>query len=221
LVLRVLFVEDDRTIREATRIGLERDGFVVEVAGDGSEGWAAFRRSPPDVALLDIMLPGVDGISLCRKIREHSTVPIVMLTARGDPVDIVLGLEVGADDYVVKPFDLPVLSARLRAVLRRGAHVPRGDVRQLGDLEIDPRGAVVKRDGALVSLTPTEYRLLLDLAEHAGVVRSRDDLLQSVWGYDWSGDARLVDVHVQRLRAKVGAGAIETVRGFGYKLPRR
>jgi DNA-binding response OmpR family regulator len=162
----------------------------------------------------------VDGISLCRKIREHSTVPVVMLTARGDPVDIVLGLEVGADDYVVKPFDLPVLSARLRAVLRRAAHVPRGQVRRLGELEIDPRGAVVKRDGALVSLTPTEYRLLLDLAEHAGIVRSRDDLLQSVWGYDWSGDARLVDVHVQRLRAKIGGGAIETVRGFGYKLPR-
>jgi DNA-binding response OmpR family regulator len=215
-----LVVEDDETIREATRVGLERDGFAVSVAGDGLAGWEAFERERPDVVLLDIMLPGWDGVSVCRAIRERSTVPVVMVTARSDPVDVVRGLEVGADDYVVKPFELQVLSARLRAVLRRAAgHACTGELR-FGELVIDRAGAVVTRGGGCVALTPTEYRLLLDLADHAGIVRSRDDLLRSVWGYDWSGDARLVDVHVQRLRAKVGPDAVVTVRGFGYKLPR-
>jgi DNA-binding response OmpR family regulator len=190
------------------------------VARDGLAGWEAFERECPDVVLLDIMLPGRDGISVCRAIRERSTVPVVMLTARSDPVDVVRGLEVGADDYVVKPFELSVLSARLRAVLRRAAgHTSTRELR-FGELVIDRAGAEVTRAGARVPLTPTEYRLLVDLADHAGIVRSRDDLLRSVWGYDWSGDARLVDVHVQRLRAKIGTERVETVRGLGYKLPR-
>jgi DNA-binding response OmpR family regulator len=218
----VLLVEDDRTIREATRIALERDGFGVVTAGDGRAGLAAFRASPPDVAVLDVMLPELDGIALCRAIRAESHVPIVMLTARSEPVDVVLGLEAGADDYVTKPFDAPVLSARLRAVLRRAdrlAGVSDGRLRA-GQLELDPAGHAVTRAGQPLTLTATEFRLLHELVRNAGVVLTRDQLLESVWGYVWNGDTRLVDVHVQRVRAKVGAEAIETVRGVGYKVPR-
>lgn len=224
---RVLLVEDDDLIRETTSRLLERDGFTVEAAPDGAAGLAAFRREPPDVALLDVMLPGLDGVSLCRALRAESDVAIVMLTARGDAIDVVLGLEAGADDYVVKPYDGHVLSARLRAVLRRAerrsapdAEDGSADVLRIGPLELDRAGMEVRRDGVRVALTPTEYRLLADLAVNAGIVRSRDALLEDVWGYAWSGDTRLVDIHVQRVRRKIGADLIETVRGAGYKLVR-
>ncbi len=224
---RVLLVEDDDLIRETTSRRLERDGFTVETAADGPSGLAAFRREPPDVALLDVMLPGLDGVSLCRALRGESDVAIVMLTARGDAIDVVLGLEAGADDYIVKPYDGHVLSARLRAVLRRAerrnptaADAEGEDVLRIGPLEIDRGGMEVRRDGERVALTPTEYRLLDDLARNAGLVRSRDALLEDVWGYAWSGDTRLVDIHVQRVRRKIGAELIETVRGAGYKLVR-
>jgi DNA-binding response OmpR family regulator len=217
---RILLVEDDPTIREMTRLSLERDGFLVDTADDGSGGLEAFRAQAPDLVLLDVMLPGIDGIRVCRAIREQSVVPIVMLTARTDPVDVVLGLEAGADDYVTKPFEPPILAARLRAVLRRVAWEDAKPVLRAGGLEIDRAGMVVRVDGTPVSLTPTEYRLLLDLAEHPGAVRSRERLLEEVWGYVWSGDTRLVDMHVRRLRAKIGADMIETVRGAGYKLAR-
>jgi DNA-binding response OmpR family regulator len=167
------------------------------------------------------MLPGVDGVSVCRSIRERSVVPIVMLTARTDPVDVVLGLEAGADDYVTKPFEPAILAARLRAVLRRVARHDASPVLRAGELEIDRGGMEVRISGAPVALTPTEYRLLLELAENRGTVLSRERLLEDVWGYVWSGDTRLVDMHVGRLRAKIGADAIETVRGAGYKLVRR
>jgi DNA-binding response OmpR family regulator len=218
---RILLVEDDDVIREMTRLSLERDGFAVTTAPDGQAGLAAFRDAPPDLALLDIMLPGIDGVTVCRAIRADGPTPVIMLTARTDAIDVVLGLEAGADDYVTKPFDPPVLAARIRAVLRRSSREPVTEVLRFGDLVIDRPAMEATRDGEQIRLTATEFRLLADLAENAGIVRSREALLEDVWGYIWSGDTRLVDIHVQRLRAKIGADAIETVRGVGYKLARR
>ncbi|ASU86261.1 DNA-binding response regulator [Nocardiopsis gilva YIM 90087] len=219
----VLFVEDDDVIRETTQLSLERDGFRVTVAADGRAGMEEFLASRPDVALLDVMLPGMNGVSLCRRIREESLIPVIMLSARDDPVDIVVGLEAGADDYVTKPFDSAVLTARIRAVLRRteGRRPDTGSdngALRFGDVEIDPDGVRVLRGGEVVALTPTEMRLLLRFADSPGTVLSRDILLESVWDYAWGGDSRVVDVHVQRLRNKIGAERIATVRGFGYKL---
>ncbi|MEV0226890.1 two-component system response regulator CseB [Streptomyces sp. NPDC050704] len=231
----VLFVEDDDVIREATQLALERDGFVVTAMPDGLSGLEAFRSNRPDIALLDVMVPGLDGVSLCRRIRDESTVPVIMLSARADSIDVVLGLEAGADDYVTKPFDGAVLVARIRAVLRRFGHAsgPRsatgsedvssgavGGVLSFGEgeLEIDTEGMEVRRNGTPVALTPTEMRLLLEFSSAPGTVLSRDKLLERVWDYGWGGDTRVVDVHVQRLRTKIGQDRIETVRGFGYKL---
>ncbi|QES49476.1 DNA-binding response regulator [Streptomyces venezuelae] len=225
----VLFVEDDDVIREATTLALERDGFVVTAMPDGLSGLESFRANRPDIALLDVMVPGMDGVSLCRRIRDESTVPVIMLSARADSIDVVLGLEAGADDYVTKPFDGSVLVARIRAVLRRFGHAggpgggedtPAGErgVLSFGDLEVDTEGMEVLKSGAPVALTPTEMRLLLEFSSAPGTVLSRDRLLERVWDYDWGGDTRVVDVHVQRLRTKIGQDRIETVRGFGYKL---
>ncbi|MZD04498.1 response regulator [Streptomyces sp. SID5785] len=230
----VLFVEDDDVIREATQLALERDGFAVTAMPDGLAGLEAFRADRPDIALLDVMVPGLDGVSLCRRIRDESTVPVIMLSARADSIDVVLGLEAGADDYVTKPFDGAVLVARIRAVLRRFGHAggpaaastgtaaepaaADGGVLRFGDLEIDTEGMEVRRDGNPVGLTPTEMRLLLEFSSAPGTVLSRDKLLERVWDYGWGGDTRVVDVHVQRLRTKIGQDRIETVRGFGYKL---
>ncbi|WP_158886864.1 two-component system response regulator CseB [Amycolatopsis anabasis] len=220
----VLFVEDDDVIREATQLSLERVGFRVTVAADGLAGLEAFQAERPDVALLDVMLPGMNGVSLCRRIREESLTPVIMLSARADSVDVVLGLEAGADDYVTKPFDSAVLVARIRTVLRRAGQVvadtppPAEPPLRFGDVEIDREGLVVRRAGEVVELTPTEMRLMLQFAESPGTVLSRDTLLAKVWDYQWGGDTRVVDVHVQRLRAKIGHERIDTVRGFGYKL---
>ncbi|CAL9301073.1 two-component system response regulator CseB [Streptomyces eurythermus] len=224
----VLFVEDDDVIREATQLALERDGFAVTAMPDGLSGLEAFRANRPDIALLDVMVPGLDGVSLCRRIRDESTVPVIMLSARADSIDVVLGLEAGADDYVTKPFDGAVLVARIRAVLRRFGHAggeraqESGDAvtgtLAFGDLEIDTDGMEVRRAGRPVALTPTEMRLLLEFSSAPGTVLSRDKLLERVWDYGWGGDTRVVDVHVQRLRQKIGQDRIETVRGFGYKL---
>ena len=221
--MRVLLVEDDDVIREATQLALERNGFTVDVAADGLTGLDAFRERPPDVALLDIMLPGMNGVSLCRQIREESPTPVIMMSARADPVDVVLGLEAGADDYVTKPFDSTVLVARIRAVVRRmgRAAVPSaaaGGGNVFGDLEVDRDALEVRLKGQLIELTPTELRLLLCFVDSPGTVLTRDVLLEQVWDYQWGGDSRVVDVHVQRLRAKIGQDLIETVRGFGYKL---
>ncbi|MDX3645628.1 two-component system response regulator CseB [Streptomyces sp. MB09-02B] len=227
----VLFVEDDDVIREATQLALERDGFAVTAMPDGLSGLEAFRANRPDIALLDVMVPGLDGVSLCRRIRDESTVPVIMLSARADSIDVVLGLEAGADDYVTKPFDGAVLVARIRAVLRRFGHASGGDAKAeeagaagtggvltFGELEIDTEGMEVRRSGEPVALTPTEMRLLLEFSSAPGTVLSRDKLLERVWDYGWGGDTRVVDVHVQRLRAKIGQDRIDTVRGFGYKL---
>lgn len=229
----VLFVEDDDVIREATQLALERDGFAVTAMPDGLAGLEAFRANRPDIALLDVMVPGLDGVSLCRRIRDESTVPVIMLSARADSIDVVLGLEAGADDYVTKPFDGAVLVARIRAVLRRFGHAsgpdgaaavraeaddPAETLLRFGDLEVDTEGMEVRKAGENVALTPTEMRLLLEFSHAPGTVLSRDRLLERVWDYGWGGDTRVVDVHVQRLRGKIGQDRIETVRGFGYKL---
>jgi two-component system, OmpR family, response regulator MtrA len=222
---RVLLVEDDPSIREIAALGLGRAGFRVTTASDGREGLARFRHDPFDVVVLDIMLPELDGFGVCREIRRDSGIPIVMLTARSDITDIVVGLELGADDYVTKPFEMPELVARLRAVLRRTRPPGAEDavVISIGDLEIDPGGYTVRLAGEPVDLTATEFRLLLELAQRPGQVFTRELLLSRVWDYDYLGDSRMVDVAVQRLRAKIEADPahpvrVKTVRGVGYRL---
>lgn len=216
---RVLFVEDDHVIRSATAETLVREGFDVVTAQTGKEGLDAFLAQWPNIALLDIMLPEMDGVELCRAIvrESESSVPVVLLSARSDARDIVDGLQAGADDYVTKPFDSAVLVARLHAVLRRRG--PNGGrVLRAGPLTIDRGQTAVWIGDASLTLTATEYKLLVHLAETPTKVFTRDELLREVWGYGWSGDTRLVDVHVQRLREKVGTEAIRTVRGVGYGL---
>ncbi|MGW5441779.1 two-component system response regulator CseB [Streptomyces asiaticus] len=232
----LLLVEDDEVIRNTVRMALERYGFTVSTAGDGLTGLEIFREEQPDLLLLDVMLPELDGIGLCRRVREFSLAPILMMSARGDSLDVVSGLEAGADDYVVKPCESAVLVARIRSLLRRasftpvarapraGAPGPDGtadpDILAFGDLTIDTRGMEVRRAGEPLALTPTELRMLLEFAGSPGVVLERRTLLSRVWDHAWQGDTRVVDLHVQRLRAKIGAERIETVRGFGYKLRR-
>lgn len=235
----LLLVEDDEVIRNTVRMLLERYGFTVSTAGDGLTGLEMFRETDPDLLLLDVMLPDLDGIGLCRRVRELSLAPILMMSARGDALDVVAGLEAGADDYVVKPCESAVLVARIRSLLRRVSFAPAGagatagagglagdggradtGVLAFGDLTVDTRGMEVRRAGRVVALTPTELRMLLEFAGSPGVVLERRTLLSRVWDHAWHGDTRVVDLHVQRLRAKIGADRIETVRGFGYKLRR-
>ncbi|MBA2438494.1 MAG: response regulator transcription factor [Acidimicrobiia bacterium] len=219
----ILLVEDDASVREAVAMALEGDGHRVETASSGEEALHRWRKSHPDLILLDVMLPGTDGFDVCRSVRGDDHVPIIMLTARTDPVDIVVGLESGADDYITKPFETRVLLARVKAVLRRHDRDPADRLVRYGDLVVDPRGMVVTKGGAEVALTPTELRLLLELGRHPAQVLSRVQLLERVWDYNYLGDSRLVDVCVQRVRAKVEDDPtrprlIQTVRGVGYKL---
>jgi two-component system response regulator MtrA len=219
----VLLVEDDASIREVVTLGLEQAGLRVAAVGDGREGLARFREGGFDLVLLDVMLPSLDGFEVLREIRRDSGTPIVMLTARSELHDIVVGLELGADDYVTKPFELPELVARIKAVLRRAA--PGGDggsTLSVAGLEIDPGGFSVRKGGEEVNLTATEFRLLHELARRPKQVFTRDLLLELVWNYDYLGDSRLVDAAVQRLRAKVEDDPkqptlIRTVRGVGYR----
>ena len=218
----VLLVEDDASIREITTLGLEQAGFRVTASGDGREGLLQFRQGPFDLVVLDVMLPTLDGFEVCREIRKESQTPIVMLTARADLHDVIVGLELGADDYVTKPFELPELVARIKAVLRRAAADPGDRVLAVDGLEIDPGGFTVKRGGEEIALTATEFRLLLELARRPKQVFKRELLLELVWNYDYLGDSRLVDAAVQRLRAKIEADPkepklIRTVRGVGYR----
>ena len=221
---RILTVEDDERIRTAVRMALEDEGWEVVEAESGEVAVDVFASSPADVVLIDLMLPGMDGFELCRSIRKASDVPIVMVTARADTHDVVAGLEAGADDYVTKPFQPKELSARIRALLRRARPAEPGRAHlRFGDLEVVPDEGVVRRDDKEVHLTKTEFRLLCELASAPGRVFSREQLLERVWGYDYFGDGRLVDVHVRRLRTKVEIDAanprhVVTVRGLGYKL---
>ena len=219
---RILFVEDDDSLRETTALMLQRVGFEVTTVGDGREALHAFAPERFDLVLLDVMLPAIDGLDVCREIRRSSQTPIVMLTARTDTADVVVGLELGADDYLTKPFEVPELIARLRAVLRRGTPDADSSVLRVGGLEIDPAGFRAVQDGTLLDLTATEFRLLLELVTHRGRVMTREILLDRVWGYDYLGDSRLVDMAVKRVRDKLGDDArdpryITTVRGAGYR----
>jgi two-component system response regulator MtrA len=222
---RVLLVEDDPSIREVAQLGLTGSGFRVTTSGDGREGLMRFRHDPYDLVILDVMLPSLDGFEVCREIRKDSRVPILMLTARSDTVDVVVGLESGADDYVTKPFEMPELIARCRAVLRRARAAPEETAMSIGGLDVDPNSFLARKDGKDLALTATEFRLLLELARRPGQVFTREMLLDRVWNYDYLGDSRMVDVAIQRLRAKVEDDAsnpslIKTVRGVGYRLDR-
>jgi two-component system response regulator MtrA len=220
----VLVVDDDARLREILGIALEDEGYGVRLAATGEEALEAMDREDPDLLVLDVMLPGRDGFELCRDIRTKSLVPILMLTAKTDTVDVVVGLESGADDYVTKPFVTKELVARIRALLRRARsdeQAPRKIV--IGDVEISPEGATVTRGGQPIHLTKTEFKLLLALASRPNQVFTREVLLQQVWDYDYFGDSRLVDVHVRRLRAKIehdpkNPELVQTVRGLGYKV---
>lgn len=221
---RILTVEDDERIRTSVKLALEDEGWTVVEAATGEVALDQFSRSPADVVLIDIMLPGIDGFEVCRSIRKLSDVPIVMVTARNDTHDIVAGLEAGADDYLTKPFAPKELSARIRALLRR-VRTPDPGMSQMrfGDLEIIPDEGVVMVGNRQVHLTKTEFRLLVELGANPGRVFSREVLLERVWGYGYFGDGRLVDVHIRRLRTKIEQDAanprhVVTVRGLGYKL---
>jgi len=218
---RVLVVDDDTALAEMLGIVLRGEGFDPVFCADGGGALEVFRASRPDLVLLDLMLPGRDGIEVCRQIRSESGVPIVMLTAKSDTVDIVLGLESGADDYVVKPFKPKELVARVRARLRRSDE-PAPEQLEIGDLSIDVAGHSVRREETLISLTPLEFDLLVALARKPWQVFSREVLLEQVWGYRHAADTRLVNVHVQRLRSKIEKDPerpeiVVTVRGVGYK----
>ena len=222
---RILIVEDDERIRLSLQLVLEDEGHTVEQAESAEAGLEAVARRPADVVLVDLMLPGMDGFELCRRLRARSDVPILILTARSDSHDVVAGLEAGADDYVVKPAVPKELSARVRALLRRAT--TRTDVEPpnpvFGDIEVVPDAGTVRVAGLEVSLTKTEFKLLCELAQNPGRLLTREVLLDRVWGYGYFGDGRLVDVHVRRLRSKVEKDPahprhIVTVRGLGYKL---
>lgn len=220
---RILLVEDDERIRTSTRLALEDEGYEIAEAESGEAALELFAGQPADVVLIDLMLPGMDGFECCRQLRQASSVPVVMVTARTDTPDVVAGLEAGADDYVTKPFVVTELSARIRALLRRARSVGAPAAISVGAVEILPEEGVVRREGREIHCTRTEFRLLCELATNAGKVLSREQLLDRVWGYDYFGDGRLVDVHIRRLRTKIEDDPanpvhILTVRGMGYKL---
>jgi DNA-binding response OmpR family regulator len=224
-VHRVLFIEDDDQIRLAIRMALEDEGYEVEEAEDGRSGLSSFERDEPDLVLLDLRLPDIQGFDVCRSMRARSIVPIIIVTAQTDTYDLVAGLEAGADDYVTKPVVTKELAARMRALLRRVQlqEVTPPRPAHFADLELRREQGVVLKRGEELPLTNTEFLLLCEFADHAGMVLSRDQLLERVWGYDYLGDSRLVDAHIRRLRVKIedqpdDPKHIVTVRGIGYKL---
>jgi len=224
----LLFIEDDEAIRTALQLVLEDEGYEVAVAGDGETGIKMFAQIDPDLVLLDLRLPDISGFEVCRAIRRTSITPVIMVTAQTDTSDLVNGFDAGADDYVTKPVVPKELAARIRAALRRTqSNEPFSSnaksLNKIGDVEIDRSMSIVRKSGTEVALTKTEYRLLVEFADHPGMVLSRDQLLERVWGYEYLGDSRLVDAHVRRLRVKVETQPDEptmivTVRGMGYRL---
>ncbi len=219
----ILIIEDEGDIRRLLRFNLEREGFTVLEASDGTEGLKTATSRLPDLVVLDIMLPGIGGFDVCARLKRQAStaaIPVLILTARGEEVDRIIGLTLEADDYVVKPFSVRELVLRIRAILRRGRRTGIGPDLHSGELFLDAEAHRVTIDGRELSLTATEFRLLEDLMRHAGVVRTREQLLTAVWGYSFEGYARTVDTHVRRLRAKLGreAESLETVRGVGYRL---
>jgi two-component system, OmpR family, alkaline phosphatase synthesis response regulator PhoP len=220
-VRTILVVDDERNIVELVRLYLEKDGFAVLSAADGEEALAIHARSDPDLVILDLMLPRIDGLEVCREIRRRGTTPILMLTARSDDIDTVVGLEVGADDYVTKPFNPRTLVARVKAILRRSS----GNVAsirpiEVGALRIEPRRREATIHGRRLVLRPREFDLLAALARDPEAVLTRDALLETVWGTDFPGETRTVDVHIAELRKQLGddGPSIETIRGYGYRL---
>lgn len=218
----ILLVDDEEKIREVLRLYLEKEGFLVLEAQDGKEALKRFSEHKIDLIILDLMLPEIDGMEIAKEIRKTSLVPIIMLTARGEEIDKILGLEIGADDYVVKPFSPREVVARVKAVLRRSSGIPEKEASSVikqGILEIHPEAREVKVNGEEVVLTPLEFDLLLYLVTNRGKALSREQLLANVWGYDYFGEARTVDTHVTRLREKLqeAASYIKTVWGVGYK----
>ncbi|GAA4348784.1 MtrAB system response regulator MtrA [Microbacterium rhizosphaerae] len=218
---RILVVDDDTALAEMIGIVLRTEGFETSFCADGAQAVEAFRTQRPDLILLDLMLPGMDGIEICTRVRAESGIPIIMLTARTDTADVVRGLESGADDYIVKPFNPKELVARIRTRLRPTVATTREDLR-IGDLMVDVAGHEVRRGESSIALTPLEFELLVALASKPQQVFSREMLLEQVWGYHYKADTRLVNVHVQRLRAKVekdpdNPKIVTTVRGVGYR----
>jgi two-component system response regulator RegX3 len=223
----ILLVEDEPTLRETLAYNLEQDGYRVITAADGREALERFRAQPPDLLVLDLMLPELSGMEVCRIVRQVSDVPILMLTARDSEIDKVVGLEVGADDYVTKPFSLRELQARIRALLRRTdatlATEPAVSTVRLGDVDVDLAGHQLLRDGQPLPVKPKVFELLAFLLRHPGQVFTREQLLQDVWGYDYAGETRTVDVHIHALRALLEPDTseptlVQTVRGVGYVL---
>jgi two-component system, OmpR family, response regulator RegX3 len=225
---RILLIEDERALREALADALSAEGFIVEQVATGGAGLTSFRANPPDLVLLDLMLPEMSGIEICRAIRSNSKVPIIMVTAKASETDRIVGLDLGADDYVTKPFSARELSARIRAVLRRGAASPPHVGQRLlkvGEAEIDLEGQRIMRGGSVVHVKPKAFQLLAFLIQNAGRVYSREQLLDRVWGYDYAGETRTVDVHMHALRQAIEAipaqpTALQTVRNIGYVLRR-
>ena len=221
-MIDVLIIEDDREIAELVRDFLVRDGYVCKIANSGEMGISIMRQDDVRLVLLDLMLPGLPGSEVCRSLRERSSVPVIMLTAKDTEMDRVTGLDRGADDYVAKPFGIMELGARIRSVLRRAAPAPASETMTFAGLSINPKTREVVRDGTALELTPKEYDLLLRLAVERDRIVTREELLKSVWGYNFMGETRTLDIHVRSLRQKLGDDAdnpafIKTARGVGYR----
>ena len=215
----IVVVDDEANIADLVGMYLEREGFRVVTAATGTEGLAAVQQHRPRLIVLDVGLPDLDGLEVCKRIRTHSQIPVIFLTARDGEIDRVLGLELGGDDYLTKPFSPAELVARVKAVLRRTDGAPAPEVVQAGRVTIDTGRREVRIGDAVVELTTKEFDLLRFLAERPGLALSRQQILDGVWGYDWFGDPRTVDVHIAQVRKKIGGGvAIRTVRGIGYRL---
>ncbi len=220
---RIVIIDDDESIRELASLYLRKEGFQVTSAVDGPSGVAAVTQEQPSLVVLDLMLPGKNGYDVCREIRQDSNVPILMLTARDEDIDKILGLELGADDYVTKPFNPRELVARIKAILRRADNAqgrPPGAIVRVGDVTVDKQRRIVKADDRELTMRTKEFDLLAALAENLGIVLTREQLLDRVWGYNFYGETRTVDVHVQHVRAKLAGTKLQivTVRGVGYKL---